>query len=58
MDVTITQASLHHVLRLAARAVPAHATLPILQHFLLEAGPNGLTVSATDTEVAVVTTAP
>ena len=57
MDVTITRASLHHALRLAARAVPARSTLPILQHFLLEAGSTGLTVSATDTEVAVVTTA-
>ena len=58
MDATITQASLHYALRLAARAVPSRATLPILQHFLLEAGPNGLTVSATDTEMAVVTTVP
>ena len=57
MDLTVSQSSLHHALRVAARAVPARPVLPVLQHFVLEAGPAGLTVTATDTEVAIVTTA-
>jgi DNA polymerase III subunit beta len=56
MDITVSQSSLHHALRVASRAVPARPVLPVLQHFVLEAGPAGLTVTATDTEVAIVST--
>ncbi len=56
MDFTIDQSSLSRALRLVGRAVPTRASLPILQAVLLEAEPGRLKLSATDTDLGVVTT--
>lgn len=55
MDLTVTQSSLHRALRLVARIVPSRVSLPILQTVLVEASPDGLTLTATDAEMGVVT---
>ena len=55
MDLTVTQSSLHRALRLVARIAPSRASLPILQTVLVHASPDGLTLTATDAEMGVVT---
>ncbi|MFN8475518.1 MAG: DNA polymerase III subunit beta [Anaerolineae bacterium] len=48
MDLTVTQSTLSRALRLITRIAPTKAVLPILQTVLLDAGPHGLTLIATD----------
>lgn len=45
------------VVAFAASIVPARSPRPILQHVMISAGPDGITVSATDLEVSVTATA-
>jgi hypothetical protein len=58
MDLTIDQAGFARALRLIGRAVPSRPTLPVLQHVLLEGTPGRLTLTATDLDLAVVTSTP
>ncbi|MFN8472807.1 MAG: DNA polymerase III subunit beta [Anaerolineae bacterium] len=56
MDLTVTQSTLNRALRLITRIAPTKAVLPILQTVLLDAGPHGLTLTATDGDLGVETT--
>src|SRR5439155_6321729 len=58
MDATVDQAGFARALRLIGRAVPSRPTLPILQHVLLEGGSGRLTMTATDLDLAVITSTP
>jgi DNA polymerase-3 subunit beta len=58
MDLTLDQAGFARALRLIGRAVPSRPTLPVLQHVLLEGTPGRLTLTATDLDLAVVTSTP
>ncbi len=54
MDLTVTQSTLQRALRLITRIAPTKAApLPILQTVLLDAGPHGLTLTATDGDLGV-----
>ena len=58
MDLRIDQAGFARALRHAGRAVPAQPRLPVLHAVLLESGPEGLRLTATDLDVAVTASAP
>ncbi len=58
MDLTVTQSTLNRALRLITRIAPTKAVLPILQTVMLDAGPHGLTLTATDGDLGVETTIP
>jgi len=58
MDLTMDQASLARGLRLTGRIAPSRSPLPILQGVMLDAGPHGLTLTATDGDLGVTTTLP
>ncbi len=53
MDLTVDQSSLNRALRLITRVAPTKAALPILQTVRLDAGPHGLTLTATDGDLGV-----
>src|SRR4051812_22823309 len=56
MDLVVDQPSLSRALRLACRTLSTRAPLPILQNVLLAANTGSLTLTATDSEVGLVTT--
>lgn len=58
MELNVTQSALDRALRQLNRVVPAKATLPILQHLLVEATPRGVTLSASNLELGVSTSLP
>src|ERR1041385_4351277 len=55
MKFTITRDKLHEGLGAVAASVPAKTTLPVLANVLVEAGGDGLRLSATDLDIAVST---
>jgi DNA polymerase-3 subunit beta len=58
MKFTITREQLQEGLTAVAAAVPTKTTLPVLANILLEATKDGLRLSGTDLDIAVVTTVP
>ena len=56
MDLIVIQSTLNRALRLITRIAPTKAVLPILQTVLLDAGPHGLTLTATNGDLGVETT--
>ena len=58
LDLTVEQADLARALRIVGRAVPARASLPTLDHAVLEATPGRLTLSATDLTISLLTAIP
>lgn len=58
MHLTLPRATLHAALADVARAASAKTTLPILSHVLLTADSDGLTLRATNLELAITRTLP
>lgn len=58
MRVTCDQEELHRALGTAGRAVAAKTTLPVLGNYLLDAGDDRLTVSATNLDIGISCTVP
>lgn len=58
MKLTITREKLQEGLLAVAASVPSKTTLPVLANILLEAGKDGLRLSATDLDIAVSTAVP
>ena len=55
MKFTITRERLQEGLQAVAASVPSKTTLPVLANILVEAGKDGLRLSATDLDIAVST---
>jgi DNA polymerase-3 subunit beta len=56
MTLTITQSALKNALAAVAAAVPAKATIPVLANLLIEATEAGVTITATNLDMAVIVT--
>lgn len=55
MEVSISRAELSRGLSIVSRAVATRATLPICQHVMIQAGEEGLKLSATNLELSIST---
>lgn len=58
MKLSISRDALADGLATVAAAVPRKSTLPVLANLLVEAGPHGLRLTATDLDTTVITTVP
>src|SRR3979490_82413 len=54
MKLTCSPDALGHALQAVSRAVSPRTTLPILNNVLLETGPEGLKLTATNLEIGIV----